>query len=224
MKIPFSNLPGRHERHFLRKLNNPLFDEPIIDYSDEDLLEVQRLDNEELLNYLTDLRTLVQRAIALNPNEESQVVLDLKSDLDESYEKACTLADDQRSNKEAISQLLEVIMKTVRTSAGNDTLAQQQLEDEVLARTTHFRLLEHPIVADMLDPDTRIQPQELVASLLSESEEELAAALEIFDAEQLQQTIADARQLLGSMDPAPDDAQARFRQIEDCLAGLTPSP
>ena len=224
MKIPFSNLPGRHERHFLRKLNNPLFDEPIIDYSDEDLLEVQRLDNEELLNYLTDLRTLVQRAIALNPNEESQVVLDLKSDLDESYEKACTLADDQRSNKEAISQLLEVIMKTVRTSAGNDTLAQQQLEDEVLARTTHFRLLEHPIVADMLDPDTRIQPQELVASLLNESEEELAAALEIFDAEQLQQTIADARQLLGSMDPAPDDAQERFRQIEDCLASLTPSP
>jgi len=220
MKIPFSNLPGRHERHFLRKLNNPLFDEPIIDYSDEDLLEVQRLDNEELLNYLTDLRTLVQRAIALNPNEESQVVLDLKSDLDESYEKACTLADDQRSNKEAISQLLEVIMKTVRTSAGNDTLAQQQLEDEVLARTTHFRLLEHPIVADMLDPDTRIQPQELVASLLNESEEELAAALEIFDAEQLQQTIADARQLLGSMDPAPDDAQERFRQIEDCLAGI----
>ncbi len=220
MKIPFSNLPGRHERHFLRKLNNPLFDEPIIDYSDEDLLEVQRLDNEELLNYLTDLRTLVQRAIALNPNEESQVVLDLKSDLDESYEKACTLADDQRGNKEAISQLLEVIMKTVRTSAGNDTLAQQQLEDEVLARTTHFRLLEHPIVADMLDPDTRIQPQELVASLLNESEEELAAALEIFDAEQLQQTIADARQLLGSMDPAPDDAQARFRQFEDCLAGI----
>ena len=126
--------------------------------------------------------------------------------------------------KEAISQLLEVIMKTVRTSAGNDTLAQQQLEDEVLARATHFRLLEHPIVADLLDPDTRIQPRELVASLLNESEEGLAAALEIFDAEQLERTITDARQLLVSMDPAPDDAQARFRQIEDCLAQLTPSP
>jgi hypothetical protein len=223
-RVPFSNLPGRHERHFLRKLDNPLFDAPIIDFSDEELLEVQRLDNDELLGYLTDLRTLVQRAIALNPNEESQVILDLKADLDESYEKACTLADDQRSNKEAISQLLEVIMKTVRTTAGNDTLAQQQLEDEVLARATHYRLIEHPIVADMLDPDTRIQPQELVAALLSESEEGLAAALEIFDAEQLQQTLADARQLLGSMDPAPDDAQARFRQIEDCLAQLTPSP
>ena len=224
MKVSFSNLPGRHERHFLRKLDNPLFDAPIIDFSDEELLEVQRLDNDELLGYLTDLRTLVQRAIALNPNEESQVILDLKADLDESYEKACTLTDDQRSNKEAISQLLEVIMKTVRSSAGNDTLAQQQLEDEVLARATHYRLLEHPIVADILDPDTRIQPQELVAALLSESGKGLAAALEIFDAEQLQQTIADARQLLGSMDPAPDDAQARFRQIEDCLANLTPSP
>ena len=224
MKVPFSTLPGRHERHFLRKLDNPLFDEPIIDYSDEDLLEVQRRDNDELLNYLTELRTLVQRAITLSPNEESQVILDLKANLDQSYEKACTLADDQRGNKEAISQLLEVIMKTVRVSAGNDTLAQQQLEDEVLARTIHFRLLEHSIVADMLDPDTRIQPQELVPALLSESEEGLTAALEIFDAEQLEQTIADARQLLGSMDPIPDDAQARFRQIEDCLAGLTPSP
>lgn len=219
-RVPFSNLPGRHERHFLRKLNNPLFDEPITDYSDEDLLEVQRLDNDELLSYLTDLRSLVQRAITLNPNEESQVILDLKADLDQSYEKSCTLADDQRSNREAISQLLEVIMKTVRTSAGNDTLAQQQLEDEVMARTLHFRLLEHPIVADMLDPDTRIQPHELVAALLSESEEELAAALEIFDAEQLEQTIADARRLLGGMDPIPHDAQARFRQIENCLAGI----
>jgi hypothetical protein len=224
MKIPFSNLPGRHERHFIRKLNNPLFDDLIIDHSDEELLEMQRLDNDELVNYLSELRALVQRAIALNPNEESQVILDLKSDLDESYEKACTLADDQRSNKVAISQLLEVVMKTVRSSAGNDTLAQQQLEDEVLARATHFRLLEQPIVADMLDPDTRIQPQELVPALLSESGEGLAAALEIFDAQQLQQTIADARQLLGSMDRAPDDAQARFRQIEDCLADLNPSP
>lgn len=222
-RVPFSNLPGRHERHFLRKLNNPLFDEPVIDYSDEDLLEEQRLDNDELLSYLTDLRSLVQRAIALNPNEESQVILDLKADLDESYEKASTLADDQRSNKDAISQLLKVIMKTVRTSAGNDTLAQQQLDDEALARATHFRLLEHPIVADMLDPDTQIQPQELVASLLSESGEELAAALEIFDTEQLQQTIADARQLLGSIDTAPDDAHARLKQIEDCFADQTPS-
>jgi len=223
-RVPFSNLPGRHERHFLRKLNNPLFAEPITDYSDEDLLEVQRLDNDELLNYLTDLRALVQRAITLNPNEESQVILDLKADLDQSYEKACTLADDQRGNKEAISQLLEVIMKTVRASAGNDTLAQQQLEDELLARTTHFHLLEHPIVADILDPGTRIQPQELVAALLSESGEGLAAALEIFDAAQLQQIIAEAEKLLGGMDQPPQEAQSRFRQIEDCLAGLTPSP
>lgn len=219
-KVPFSTLPGRHERHFLRKLDNPLFDEPVIEFSDEDLLEMQRLDNDELLNYLTDLRSLVQRAIALNPNEESQVILDLKADLDQSYEKACTLADDQRGNKQAISQLLEVIMKTVRASAGNDTLAQQQLEDENFARTTHFRLLEHAIVADMLDPDTRIRPQELVPALLSETAEGLAAALELFDALQLQRTIADARQLLESMDRPPREALARFKQIEDYSGNL----
>ena len=220
VKIPCSSLPGRHERHFLRKLDNPLFAAPVAGYSDEDLLEMQRLDNDELLCFLTDLRALVQRAITLNPNEQSQVILDLKSDLDKSYEKASTLADDQRGNKEAISQLLEVIMKTVRISAGNDTLAQQQLEDETLARATHFRLLEHPIVADMLDPDTRIQPQELVPSLLSESAQGLAAALEILDRVQLEHTLAEARRLVTSMEQPPEGVNARLRQIEERLAEI----
>ena len=40
-KAPFSNKPGRHERHLLRKLDNPLFPRPVIAPSDEEILEVQ---------------------------------------------------------------------------------------------------------------------------------------------------------------------------------------
>jgi hypothetical protein len=216
-KIPFSTLPGRHERHYQRKLDNPLFAASMVAGDEGELLEVQRRDHDELIAYLTELRALVQRAVTLRPNEASQVILDLKSDLDKSYEKACTLADDQRNNKQAIAQLLEVVMSSVQASAGDDPAAQQQLEEERLARTLHFRLLEHPIVADLLDPQSLVQAQELVPSLLSESEEGLAAALELFDDEQLQRLVADAQQLLGAMDLPPAAAQARLRQLQEQL-------
>ena len=183
-RVPFSQKAGRHERHFLRKLNNPLFPSSIEHYEDEELLEVQRLDHEELLAFVTHLRQLVEQAVDLKPNVESQVILDLKSDLDKAYEKACTLADDQEGNKEAIAHLVAIIMNTVRQSAGDDGMAMQELADEDAARKNHYRLLQYSLVADLLDPDSLIGEDELLPVLLSEENEAFTAALELFDIEQ----------------------------------------
>ena len=119
MQVPFSEKPGRHERHFRRKLGNRLMPCPLpSEYDKEDLLEVQRLDHEELLQFLTGLRETVRRAVDLQPREESQVVLDLKAELEKMYETACGLADEQGGNKSAIRQLIAVIMdKYVRALA-----------------------------------------------------------------------------------------------------------
>lgn len=212
-KAPFSNKPGRHERHFLRKLDNPLFPHPVIDPADEEILEVQRLDHDELLAFITELRRLVQQAIELKPNEESQVILDLKADLDKAYEKACTMADEQEGNKQAIQQLINVIMRTIRVNATGDAAAEQQLNEEEQARAFHFSLLEQPIVPDLLDPDTLIREEELVPCLLSESEEGLAAALELFDAEQRAQLVSQAEQLVDAMDLPPREVKARLAQL-----------
>ena len=212
-KAPFSNKPGRHEPHLLRKLDNPLFPRPVIAPSDEEILEVQRLDHEELLAYITELRQLVHQAIELKPNEESQVILDLKAELDKSYEKACTMADEQEGNKQAIQQLINVIMRTIRVNATGDAAAEQQLNEEEQARAFHFSLLEQPIVPDLLDPDTLIREEELVPCLLSESEEGLAAALELFDAEQRAQLVSQAEQLLDAMDQPPREVKARLAQL-----------
>ena len=213
-KAPFSNKPGRHERHLLRKLDNPLFPRTVIDPADEEILEVQRLDHEELLAFITELRQLVQQAIELKPNEESQVILDLKADLDKSYEKACTMADEQEGNKQAIHQLINVIMRTIRVNAAGDPQAEQQLNEEEQARALHFALLEQPIVPDLLDPDTLIREDELVPCLLSESEEGLAAALELFDEEQRTQLVTQAEQLVEAMDSPPEDLLARLAQLK----------
>ena len=80
MPIPFSERPGRHERHYRRRLDNPLFNRPAV-HGDEALLEVQRLDHDELLAFITELRAAVERAVALQPREDTEVVLKLKEDL-----------------------------------------------------------------------------------------------------------------------------------------------
>ena len=223
MRVPFSELPGRHERHFRRKLRNELFPDPIFEYTDAQLLEVQRLDHEELSVFVSDLRDAVQQAVELKPNEESQVVLDLKERLDKLYETASGLADDQAGNKSAIRQLIAVIMRTVRAQAGDDALAAAELEQEEEARTLHFALLGEPLVEDLLHPSSAIGANELVPTLLSETEYSVSAALELFDAEQLGALYGDAARLLSEKEPQQlriSDAHARLQQMGNRIAQL----
>ncbi|WP_456406428.1 hypothetical protein [Thiolapillus sp.] len=184
VSIAFSERPGRHERHFRRKLDNSLFPRPVREFTNEDLLEVQRLDHEELLEFLQSLRQLVRRAVELKPNEETQVILDLKAELEKHYELACGLADNQAANKQAIAQLIEVIMDTVQRNAAGDSLAEQELAEEKLARKTHFSLLESSLVADLLHPESVVEQDELVAVLLTDPEAAVQPAVELFDADQ----------------------------------------
>ena len=220
MSIPFSQLPGRHERHYRRKIGNPLFADGPLQSDETQLLEMQRLDHEELLAFLGDLRQSVQRAVDLKPNVGSEVVLELKEQLDRLYEVSAGLADDHSGNQAAIKQLLEVIMRNVERGAAGDPQAMDELAQEKVARAAHFELLVTPLVADLLHPQSTIAAAELAPSLLSESEQGLAAALQLFDLEQLSQLYADANRCLSRCEEPPADAHARLRQIAACLALL----
>ncbi|MEN8177197.1 MAG: hypothetical protein ABFS39_01080 [Pseudomonadota bacterium] len=185
MRLLFSEMPGRHERHLVRKHNNELFPESERTLTSDQLNEAQRLDHEELVAYIGDLRKLVGEAVALGPHEQSDVILELKERLDKSYETACRLADDQTPNKEAIKKLVSVVMQAVWKGAGNDSLAHQELEHEGEARKTHYELLEYHLVADLLDPESLIKEKELLPSLLTAQQEEFEAAVTLFDPTQL---------------------------------------
>ncbi len=225
MRVSFSELPGRHERHYRRRLNNLLFPRPISGPTDEALLEAQRLDHEELLSFLTELRSAVQRAVELKPTVDTQVVLDLKSDLDRLYETAAALADNQDGNQSALRQLIAVIMRTVWAGTGGDPLAEAELEQEEAARTAHFALLRQPLVAELLHPDTLIAADELLPTLLSESAAAVAAAAELFDADQLTELCSAGQRLLDTQDPGASlypDARERLAQLVQRLTTLHP--
>ena len=217
MAVEFSQFPGRYERHYRRRLANPLFPGGPVALDQETLLEMQRLDHEELLEFLTELRQVVQQAVELKANVGSEVVLALKEQLDRLYEASAGLADDHAANQVAIRQLLEVIMLNVERGAAGDPRAMGELAQEKIARAAHFELLATPLVADLLHPHSTIAADELAPSLLSEDEQGLDAALQLFDPAQLGQVFADASACLAGCAQPPADAHARLQQIGDRL-------
>lgn len=219
MRIPFSELPGRHERHLQRRLGSRLFPRPVEEPVDEVLLDAQRQDHEELIAFVADLRNAVRRAVNLEANAASEAVLGLREDLERLYERSAGVADDQTANRSALRRLVDVIVRSVRRSAGGDPLAQAEIDQAEAARALHFEQLEHPIVADLLAPDSLVEADELVPTLLSESEPALEAALQLFDGEQLARLCVDARVLLLMRDPDRQLAQAweRLARMESEL-------
>lgn len=220
MTVPFSALPGRHERHYRRRIANPLFADAPATADAATLLEMQRLDHEELVAFVAELRGTVQQAVDLQPNEGSEVVLALKEQLDRLYEASAGLAEDHTGNQAAIRQLLEVIMRNVERGAVGDPQAISELEQERIARETHFQLLQSPLVADLLHPHGTIPPGDLAATLLSAARDDLEAALQLFDQAQLTQLHADAAACLRACDAPPASAAARLEQIAARLASL----
>ena len=222
MRVPFSDLPGRHERHLRRRLDCRLFPRPLAELADDVLLEAQRRDHEELIAFVGDLRNAVGRAVILEASAASETVLGLKEDLERLYERSAGLAEDQTANQAALRRLVDVIMRSVRRGAGNDPLAQAEIEQGEAARALHFEQLAHPIVADLLAPDSPIEADELVPTLLCESPSGLAAALLLFDADQLAQLCVDARLILLTRDPDRQLAAAweRLAQMEAQLGTL----
>jgi hypothetical protein len=217
MSLTCSQLPGRHERHLLRKLDNPLFPEAERVISPSQLLKAQRQDHEELVEFIGGLRALVQRAIHLEPNEESDVILEIKARLDMTYGQASVLGDDQTEAKSAIKKLTQVIMNTVRSNTNGDPTAMRELQQEEQARNAHYSLLQFPIVADLLHPESPILENDLAPSLLSESSPGLQAAMELFDSTQLQIICEDASKLLKRLAAEgitiPERAQQRLTEI-----------
>jgi hypothetical protein len=188
--------PGAQERHVQRRFNNPLFTPERRRASAVDIAVAEQADQEEQAQFFERFRLLVEEAAGLRPNEESETILALKERLDQAYEQCAGLRGDQEAPKAALKRLVELVMSAVRQGAGADPKALEELEREAEARALHYRLLEYPLVADLLRPDSPIGADELVPTLLSEPLEAMAAALQLFEKEQRAAIYTEARALL----------------------------
>jgi hypothetical protein len=217
--------PGVREQQLLRKMNNPLFGEVQSGVGKDDLAQARLEDGLEKDRFLAAFQALVQRAVDLEPNTPSETVLEIKAELDHSYQQACALPGDMTPIKESIIRLVGLIMQAIRAGAGNDAHVQQQLIEEDIARKAHYELQEIPLVAALMHPDSPVAADELIPSLLSEPEDTLAATLTLFDERQTAALCHDAGAFLAQHDPEHRlaDAWARLQLIEAHYRRLQPS-
>ena len=139
----------------------------------------------ELTSFKENFVALVNQAADLKPNTDSDIILKIKEDLDRHYEQCAGLTGDTNDYKKAISKLTQVVMRAIRVGAGNDNTALKELSDEETAREQHYALLEIPLVAHLLRPDSPIQAEQLVAVLLGEDVDNVNLILALFDQEHL---------------------------------------
>jgi hypothetical protein len=185
MNLHFSSEAGPRERQLRRKYQNPLFSpmgEPI---TQQEINAARQQDQATLQQFLQDFRALIQEAVDLKPNTDSEIILDIKERLDQSYTRCCAMPGEHEEIKTAINKLIQVIMQAVRQGAANDPVALGKLDDEDAARRMHQALHTHPLIVDLLLPDSPIEEAELLPTLLSETSEAVQATLPLFEAEQL---------------------------------------
>jgi len=207
MKFIPSQNPGAFERHLIRREKNPLFEERQTLINSDSLMEAQKKDHEILQKFMLDFREVMSQTVSFKANEDSEIILKVKDKLDKLYATSVSIADDQNKVRESIKKLLTIIMKSVRKGAENDTHALQELDQEDMAREANFAFLESKLVADILDPDSPIENEDLIATLLSASKDDLALANQLFDQEQLTYILTEAESLLNKLESEGHDVK-----------------
>lgn len=197
----FIEFPGARERQLQRKYNHPdLFSIKADDITTETVLMARQEDAAEVESFMESFRHVVERAVSLKPNEQSDVILALKEDLDKHYEHCCSLAGDMSKIKQALVTLIQAIMSAVRSGAGNDVTALAKLDEEDIARQEHYRLQEFAFIADLTREEASIPGEEFSVTLITEPMNVVAEALILFSPEQLGAIIADIHEKFSTLD------------------------
>lgn len=218
--ISFLDHPGVRERHLQRRYHNPLFPPSRRHVNAAELQLARAADHGELESFHQQFQSLLERAVALKPNEPSEVILQLKADLDKAFAIASGLPGDLSQLKVGLQKLIAVTMNAIWQGAGDDPLAHQELTDEEEARAAHFAHLRYPLVAALVRPDSPLAGEDLVPSLLSAEPAELQATLWLFAPEQLSDIASEARSLLTALadDQLRERTQQALQMIENFLA------
>lgn len=209
----FSERPGLRERHWRRRYENPLFAPQTQQTDAADLMQARQADEDALKRFQEDLQTLLKQAAQLPAQADSEAVLELQRRIDRLYAEAASLPGDRARDKAALNRLHDAISAALLHAVSDQPDASRELEEAKAARTLHIKLLEYPLVADLLHPESPITPEELAPTLMCEGENALRAALTLFDAAQREDLRKQARRMLVQL-------KAEGLDLSECRAAL----
>ena len=211
--MKFTEFPGAYERQLKRKYNHPtLFNISQQTINADLIVAARKRDSDELEDFMESFRKVVERAVSLKPNEQSDTILKLKEELDQHYEHCCSLQGDMDKIKTALKTLINAIMSAVRSGAGNDIVAQQKLDEEDTAREEHFRLQEIAFISDMMREEKSIPEDEFALSLLTEPMNVVTETIELFQPQELAGLVTDIHDKFSGL--SDDAIQAYHDKVE----------
>ncbi|PWQ98168.1 hypothetical protein [Leucothrix pacifica] len=217
MSISVSQFAGAYERQYLRQIKSPLL---FATQADELMLVQAKANDQALIEpFMGELQKVLERAADFKPNEESDVLLAVKADLDRLYNASCSLPEDQREIKKYIAGLIETIMHSIRKGAADDERALLELAEETEARKAHFELLQSDLIADLLSDEDVIPAEQLLPTLLSADKSDLAQAVQLFDAEQTKALIEQGRNLISGLTQQSSEELANAKQSLEFIEG-----
>jgi len=213
-KLQFIDKPGYRERQMKRRFNNPLFSETQQQVSEEALASARQQDKDEVVEFIESLQALLTEVGGFSGREETDKIIETKERTDRLYEQCVGLTGEHDRERDGLLKLNEAIMKSIWAAAGEDPLAVEELTREQQAREIHLKLLDYPVVVDMLRTDSGIAADELLPTILSESEESIHIALSLFDPEQRKVLAEEAGRLkqdLQSRDALDEAIENKFK-------------
>lgn len=196
MTLYFSIYPGCWERHLQRQYNNPLFFHLRPTISQADISEAQGKDEDESIVFNDAFQQLLNEVATLQPQVDVKVILKLKDRIDALYEQCAGLGGDFSMQKQGLRQLNQLIMQVILSTAAQKADLVEKLHAEIAAREGHFALLEHPLVAHLLHPESPINATNIIPTLLTETDVALRAAMNLFGQEQRQILFDESTKLL----------------------------
>jgi ribosomal protein S20 len=221
MALNFSTQSGPRERQLQRRLNNPLFSASAT-ITQQAVQAAQQQDQQATQQFMEQFRELVQRAVKLDKNVESDVILLLKAQLEQQYAVCTGLPGQPAALQDALKKLITAISTTLRTASKDDPDALEKLGKDEAHTALHLQLCDHLIVSDILNPDEIISNDEQLPTLLNESEEGLRAALALFPPERISVLVDEGKALLKKIDTeghSLPQAWQRIAQMQSWLQG-----
>ena len=194
-KLEFSKQPGPRERQLQRKWNNPLFISCGV-ITQQLIQQAQQQDQIAMRQFMEMFRELVERAVKLDKNVESDVILLLKAQLEQQYAVCTGLPGETTALQEALKKLINAISATLRTTSRDDPHALEKLTEDEAQTVLHLHLCDYLIVSDILNPDEIISVEEQIPTLLNETEDALQAALALFPPERIQLLVEEGNVLM----------------------------
>jgi len=187
--LEWSDNPGAHEAHLMRRYNNPYFPEERRIVSKWDIEEAKRRDKDDYILCQQQFAELGKVIESLSSGVTSGVLLGLRERLDDFILSSMGVGGPAKEIAVRADQLRDAVIEDLRAAFSDDEETLQKIEKADVFHRENTRRFYLPVLAQVLRKNSPVLKEETIPTILS----------------------ADPLTISAFMAPLPDDTRALVR-------------